>query len=160
MFRSGVINLQLAVCAEEFRNHHTYLYLLIEARQQKHHYCCLYGSQKSLESLTASLLGRQPSIEPIFSLAAWGGHSPRWWCRARPRRALSRSRGGGNCFDLECILTTNRLSVEFGDSSHTVRGPTRKSSFLRLCKCLEFFNTLVFRHTATDSAHIFASSVG
>ena len=47
------------------------IFLLIEAQQQQH--CCLYDPQKCLEILTASLVGRQPPIQPIFSLAAWGG---------------------------------------------------------------------------------------
>ena len=47
------------------------IYFLIEARQPKHH--CLYLSRKCLASLTASLLGRQPTIQPIVSRASWGG---------------------------------------------------------------------------------------
>ena len=68
------------------------IYLLIEARQQKH--CCLYDSRKCLEFLTASLLGRQPPIQRIFSLAAWGGAQPTLAMRCRPAaRLLARAQG-------------------------------------------------------------------
>ena len=82
--------------------------------------CCLFGSQKCLESFN-SLVTRQAATDSAhFSLAAWGGHSPRCWCGAAPRRALLRSRGGGKCFDRECILTTNKLSAEFGIQTNRI----------------------------------------
>ena len=49
--------------------------------------------QNVSSSLTHSYSGIQSPIQTIFSLAAWGRHSPRSWCVARPRRALSPSRG-------------------------------------------------------------------
>ena len=182
MCRSGVINLQLAVCTEEFGVRHIYeviylliearilllfvrlakisrvfnslvtgqtvtdsahfsagsvgtsklitlLYLLIEARQQKHYCCCFCGSQKCLESSTAALLRRQPPTKPIFPLAAWGDHSPRWWCGAHPRRALSRS-GGVASVSISSVFHNKLFVRGTRDSSNTIRRPTRKTLVL------------------------------
>ena len=94
VFRSGAINLQLAVCVEDFGVHHAYV-LVNRGKTTKHYYCWLYGSQKCLESLTAALLGRQPPIQPIFSLAAWVGTAHAGG--ALPAvGALSRDHGGGS----------------------------------------------------------------
>ena len=81
VLRSGVINLQLAVGPRNsgFIPHNW--------RAHKKH-TRFYTSVNVSSPLTHSYSGIQPPIQPIFSLAAWGGHSPRWRCVAGSLRAL------------------------------------------------------------------------
>ena len=97
-------------------SHIDYIILTIRGATAKalvdYKYCCVYGSQKRLESLTASLLGRLPRIQLISSLASWprGVGAAQAVSAASTHGALSRDRG---------VMAS--VSISSGFSQQTVR---------------------------------------
>ena len=132
---------------------------LLEARQQTLDFTPLRNISSYL--LTDSYSGRQPPVQPIFLLAAWGRHSPRWWCGADTRGALSRDHGGMlSVLICSCFLQQNFCPRNPGFITYSNWRPHKKyTRFYDSAKCLERFNRLVSRQTAADSARFFASSV-
>ena len=108
-------------------------------------------------SLTDSYPGRQPPIQPVLPLAAWGGQSP-WGTPAARSLAIAGTVVGVS--NSSGILQRTVCPRNSGFIPHHWRPQETNTRFLRLCTCLEFFETFVFRHAATDAANVFASSVG
>ena len=98
MFRSGVLNLQLrAVCTEELGIHHTYIFIN-RGTTTKSPVLLFVRLAKMSRVFNSLVTGQTATDSANFFASSVGWAQPTLVVRCR---ALSRSREGGTCFDLE-----------------------------------------------------------
>ena len=112
-----------------------------------------------------SCSGRQRPIQPIFLLAAWGRHSPRWRRGVHPRGDLSRSSQGrgASVSNSSGILqqTVCPRNSEYIQHLLVSGGMTTEAlQYVRLAKMYRVFNSLDTRRAATDSARFSLAAWG